>query len=126
MRNNNNSNDTNNHKLQQEIIALTSLIQDLQIQLDSATTRLSTISNEVNSSQVEQQSEVPTPRASNTTTHNSSAPISVGEYVVITNKYKGNKGVTGVVTRVSNTWVWLNTNEGKIIQKKRDNVKRIE
>ena len=31
----------------------------------------------------------------------------VGEQVVITNKYKGNKGTKGVVTKVKNSYTWI-------------------
>ena len=50
--------------------------------------------------------------------------LDIGDKVIITDKYKNNKGVSGVIERSSKCYYWVRTSDGLLIQKHKNNVKR--
>ncbi len=62
-----------------------------------------------------------TPSASNRTSDHKLAPV---DRVIITNNYKGNKGVVSTVERVTRVLVWIKADHQEdLIQKRKNNVK---
>ena len=52
-------------------------------------------------------------------------PVRIGDRVRITNNYRGLFGTEGRVVKLTTTWVWLTTNNGRRIKRAHRNVELV-
>ena len=118
-----------------EIDELEELIQNLTIDINTASEQLqraserlrrirnTTTTRDTNVNTPPTPTSTRTPTSSNRTRDRSLTP---GDRVIITNNYKGNKGVIGMVERVTKALVWVRTDHSReLLQKRKNNISRI-
>ena len=91
---------------QDEITSLTNELQRLTLRTNRIATRLLELDHHPTQPQLDTDTDNDAER------RNRKAPLQVGDTVRITNSYQGRKNTTGIITKVLNTQVWIQPDNG--------------